>query len=546
MEKQWWHSAVVYQVYPRSFCDSSGDGNGDLRGIISKLAYLEKLGINLIWLSPVYLSPMKDNGYDIADYQAIDPRFGSLNDLRELIATARQHHIGIIMDLVLNHSSDQHHWFQQAKQSLDNPYRDYYIWRDQPNSLRSIFGGPAWNYDATTDQYYFHLFADSQPDLNWENTQVEKEIQQMISWWVAQGVAGFRLDVIDLIGKQIDQGITENGPRLHPLLQQLHQACFANHNLVTVGETWGATPEIAKRYSDPAREELSMVFQFEHAALDWHPQHGKWQTQKFDLVALKRVLSKWQTAFQGDGWNALFWNNHDLPRIVSRWGNDRQYRQRSAKLFATLLHGMQGTPYIYQGEEIGMTNVRFEHLDDYQDIEIKNSYQEKVLEQQSLSHQQFMQGVYASARDNARTPMQWDNLPHAGFSKVQPWLAVNPNYPEVNVSKALQNPHSVFYHYQRLIALRKSADYGEILIYGSFELLLPEHPQVFAYLRRYQQQALLVVTNLSEQAVAVSLDYQIKALILNNLQQDEAQISHLQGLSLAPYQALLYALDTTN
>jgi glycosidase len=543
MEKKWWHSAVVYQVYPRSFYDSSGDGNGDLVGIISKLDYLKKLGIDLIWLSPVYLSPMKDNGYDIADYQAIDPRFGSLEDMRQLIAQAKQRDIGIMMDLVLNHSSDQHAWFKQSRQSRDNPYRDYYIWRDQPSELRSIFGGSAWQYDSQTEQYYCHLFADAQPDLNWENPQVAKEIHQMINWWTAQGVAGFRLDVIDLIGKQIDQGITENGPRLHPLLQQMHQACFKDKALVTVGETWGATPELAKLYSDPARQELSMVFQFEHAAIDWHPQHSKWQPQPFNLVALKQVLTKWQTTFNGDGWNALFWNNHDLPRIVSRWGNDQQYRQRSAKLFATLLHGMQGTPYIYQGEEIAMTNVRFDSLEDYDDIEIKNNYQEKVVEQQSLSHQQFMQGVYASARDNARTPMQWDNSSNAGFSQGQPWLKVNPNYPEINVAAALDDPQSVFYHYQKLIALRKSGEFSELLIYGTYQLLLPEHPQIFAYLRQYKQQRLLVVANVSEVDQRLSLDFKAKQVLLNNLQQPQGAVNRLDALQLAPYQAIIYVLE---
>ncbi len=543
MEKQWWHSAVVYQVYPRSFCDSSGDGNGDLLGIISKLDYLQTLGIDLIWLSPVYLSPMKDNGYDIADYQAIDPRFGGLEDMRELIAQAKQRNIGIMMDLVLNHSSDQHEWFKQSRQSRDNPYRDYYIWRDQPSELRSIFGGSAWQYDPQTEQYYCHLFADAQPDLNWENPQVAKEIHQMINWWTEQGVAGFRLDVIDLIGKQIDQGITENGPRLHPLLQQMHQACFKGKALVTVGETWGATPELAKLYSDPARQELSMVFQFEHAAIDWHPQHGKWQPQPFNVVALKQVLSKWQTTFKGDGWNALFWNNHDLPRIVSRWGNDQQYRQRSAKLFATLLHGMQGTPYIYQGEEIAMTNVRFEQLEDYDDIEITNNYQEKVVEQQSLSHQQFMQGVYASGRDNARTPMQWDASANGGFSSGQPWLKINPNYTEINVAAALNEPQSVFYHYQQLIALRKSSEYSDTLIYGSYQLLLPEHPQVFAYLRQYQQQRLLVVANVSELDQRLSFELKAKQVILNNLQQAKGAVQHLSALQLAPYQAIIYELE---
>lgn len=392
MIKKWWHKSVVYQIYPRSFKDTNNDGIGDIQGIIEKLDYLATLGIDVIWLSPVYKSPMVDNGYDISDYQDIDEIFGSLDDMDQLIKEANQRGIKIVMDLVVNHTSDKHPWFLEAKKSIDNPYRDYYIWRNEDNGLRSIFGGSAWEYDENTKQYYFHNFAKEQPDLNWENPQVRNEIYEMINWWLKRGISGFRLDVIDLIGKEVDKKIIADGPKLHELIQEMNQHTFGNYDALTVGETWSATPESAKLYSDPKRNELNMIFQFEHMTLDWG-KHGKWTPIDLDFIKLKQILSKWQTEIN-PGWNSLFWCNHDLPRIVSRWGNDGKYREESAKLFAIILHFMKGTPYIYQGEEIGMTNVKFPNLSDYNDVEIHGTYQDFVLEQKLLSHDEFMQGVY--------------------------------------------------------------------------------------------------------------------------------------------------------
>ncbi len=374
MEQKWWHDAVVYQIYPRSFCDSNGDGIGDLNGIRSKLEYLQELGVDVIWLSPVYQSPMDDNGYDISNYQAIAPEFGTMQDMEALIAEAKQRGIRIVMDLVVNHTSDEHSWFQQACESKDSPYRDYYVWRDAkpdgsaPNDLDSIFGGSAWQWHEPTQQYYLHLFSKKQPDLNWENPKVHDEVHRMMNWWIDKGIGGFRLDVIDLIGKEIDKGITGNGERLHPLLKQMNHATFGGKDLLTVGETWGATPEIAKLYSAPERDELSMVFQFEHITLTWK-DGDKWQPIALDLPEFKKVLTKWQLELADQGWNSLFWNNHDLPRAVSKYGDDGVYRTKSAKMLATVLHGLKGTPYIYQGEEIAMTNVKFDCLEQYKDIE---------------------------------------------------------------------------------------------------------------------------------------------------------------------------------
>lgn len=382
MEQKWWHDSVVYQIYPRSFCDSNGDGIGDLNGIRSKLDYLAGLGVDVLWLSPVYQSPMDDNGYDISNYQAIAPEFGTMQDMEALIEEAKQKNIRIVMDLVVNHTSDEHSWFQQASESKDSPYRDYYVWRDAkpdgsaPSDLESIFGGSAWEWHEPTQQYYLHLFSKKQPDLNWENSKVHDEVHQMMNWWIDKGIGGFRLDVIDLIGKDIDKGITGNGPRLHPLLQKMNQATFGCKDLLTVGETWGATPEIAKLYSAPERDELSMVFQFEHITLTWG-DGDKWQPIPLDLRAFKEVLTKWQLELKDTGWNSLFWNNHDLPRAVSKYGDDGEHRVKSAKMLATVLHCLKGTPYIYQGEEIGMTNANFERLEQYRDIESLNFYKSR-------------------------------------------------------------------------------------------------------------------------------------------------------------------------
>ncbi|HBG85124.1 MAG TPA: glucohydrolase, partial [Erysipelotrichaceae bacterium] len=408
--EQWWKDAVIYQIYPKSFKDSNGDGIGDINGIISKLDYLEKLGIDAIWLSPVYKSPQDDNGYDIADYQAIDTMFGTLEDMDRLISEAKTHHIRIIMDLVLNHTSDEHRWFQEAKKSKDNPYHDYYVWRDAqdgqlPNDMQSVFGGPAWEYVEEVDQYYFHQFSVKQPDLNWDNEAVRHELYDMINWWIDRGVGGFRLDVIDQIAKVPDLKITNNGPKLHDYIRELNENTFGKGEFITVGEAWGANIDNAKLYSNPDGSEFSMVFQFEHIGLDQQEGKEKWDLAPLPFIKLKQVLTKWQEALDGSGWNSLFWDNHDLPRIVSRWGNDQAYRKESAKMLAVVLHGMQGTPYIYQGEELGMTNVQYP-IEDYEDLETLNMYHER--KKQGYQDEGIMRSIHAKSRDNARTPMQWD------------------------------------------------------------------------------------------------------------------------------------------
>ena len=544
MEKKWWHRSVVYQIYPRSFKDTSGNGIGDLRGVIEKLDYLKELGIDVIWLSPVYQSPMDENGYDISNYQEIAPEFGTMADMDELIEQANQRGIRILMDLVVNHTSDEHPWFLEAKKSKNNPYRDYYIWRDAseddgvPNELNSTFSGTAWQYDETTQQYYLHLFSKKQPDLNWGNQKLREEIYQMMNFWLEKGIGGFRMDVIDLIGKEIDQLITGNGPQLHPYLQEMNQASFGNYDVLTVGETWGATPEIAKLYSDPSRHELSMVFQFEHVSIDWHPQEGKWRPTTFDFIKFKEIMSKWQTSLKGEGWNSLFWNNHDLPRIVSRWGNDQQYRVQTAKMFASVLHLMQGTPYIFQGEEIGMTNVQFESLEEYNDIEIHQFYHDNL--KKGYTHEQMMEAIWKNGRDNARTPMQWDESKNAGFTTGMPWLKVNPNYKTINVQNALKDKQSIFYHYKSLIELRKNSQYSETIIYGDYQLLLPEDQQVFAYIREDQQHRLLVVANFSEEQIVRTLEDEVKDVILSNYDETNLDLSNLE---LRPYEAIVFELN---
>ncbi len=403
MERKWWHSSVVYQIYPRSFNDSNGDGIGDINGIIEKLDYLKELGIDVIWLSPVYKSPNDDNGYDISDYCDIMDEFGTMEDMDKLLSEAKNRNIKIVMDLVVNHTSDEHKWFIEAKKSKDNEYRDYYIWRDpvngkEPNDLGSCFSGSAWQYDEESGQYYLHLFSKKQPDLNWENEKVRKEVYNMMNFWVNKGIGGFRMDVIDLIGKVPDDSITGNGPKLHEYLQEMNKAALEGNDLLTVGETWGATPEVAKLYSNPERNELSMVFQFEHIGLDQIEGKEKWDVKPLDLLDLKKVLSKWQTELDGEGWNSLFWNNHDLPRIVSRWGNDKEYRVESGKMLATLLHGMKGTPYIYQGEELGMTNIRLENINEYNDIETLNMYKDRI--SKGYAHDDIMNSIYIKGRWN--------------------------------------------------------------------------------------------------------------------------------------------------
>lgn len=531
---QWWQRAVIYQVYPQSFQDSNGDGIGDLKGLIQRLDYLQKLGIDAIWLSPVYQSPGQDNGYDISDYQAINPQFGTMADLEALIRQAKARDIRIIMDLVVNHTSDEHRWFKVSRQSRANPYRDYYIWRDgsatggPPNAMKSTFSGSAWRRDEATGQYYLHLFGDKQPDLNWANPQVRQAIYKMMNFWISKGIGGFRMDVIDLIGKEPDRGIRENGPKLHPYLQEMNRATFGDTALLTVGETWGATPSIAQQYADPKRHELSMVFQFEMMQLD-QQNDDKWALRPLDPAALKQVLIKWQTAFDyTKGWNSLFWNNHDLPRIVSRWGNDQRYRVKSAKMFAILLHLLRGTPYVYQGEEIGMTNAPVASIVDVQDIESANMYREQMALGQS--EKTVLTAINAKGRDNARTPMQWRDAPNAGFTTNQPWLRVNPNYHTINVAAALDDPDSIFYTYQQLIRLRHEND---VIVNGRFEAIQNLAPAVMAYYRVLGDTRWLVVVNLSEKRQPLDLNDQLEKTIVTN----DTPLQSLTDQTLQPYQA---------
>ena len=541
MERQWWHSSVVYQIYPRSFKDSNGDGIGDINGIREKLDYLKELGIDVIWLSPVYKSPNDDNGYDISDYYDIMDEFGTMEDMDNLLKEANERGIKILMDLVVNHTSDEHKWFIEAKKSKDNEYRDYYIWRDsvdgnEPNDLGSTFSGSAWQYDEN-NRYYLHLFSKKQPDLNWENGKVRNEVYKMMNFWVDKGIGGFRMDVIDLIGKVPDEMITGNGPKLHEYLQEMNKAALEGKDLLTVGETWGATPDVAKLYSNPERKELSMVFQFEHIGLDQIEGKEKWDVKSLELLDLKKVLSKWQTELEGQGWNSLFWNNHDLPRIVSRWGNDKEYRIESAKMLATLLHGMKGTPYIYQGEELGMTNVRFDDINDYNDIESLNMYKDRL--SKGYSHNEIMESIYAKGRDNARTPMQWDDSENAGFTTGTPWLAVNKNYDKINAKQCLQDENSIFNHYKKLIDIRKNND---TIIYGDYKLLCEDDENIFAYVRELNGDKILVVCNFYDKDVEFKFegDFNYSKVLLSNYNDSSKMI---EKLKLRPYEAVMYRFN---
>ena len=534
----WWKKAVVYQVYPKSFQDSNGDGIGDIKGIISRLGYLEKLGIDAIWLSPVYKSPGVDNGYDISDYEAIDPQYGTMEDMDNLIAEAKKHHIRIVMDLVVNHTSDKNKWFIEARKNKDNPYRDFYIWRDPvdghaPNDMKSGFSGSAWQYDEKTGQYYFHLFALGQPDLNWKNPKLRQTIYDMMNFWLDKGIGGFRMDVIELIGKDPDKKIRENGPMLHPYIQEMNKNTFGNRDVMTVGETWNATPKIAEEYSDPARHELSMVFQFEDQGLDQQPGKEKWDLRPLNLGELKKVLVKWQTKLDfNHAWNSLFWENHDIPRVISRWGNDKEYRVQSAKMFAIVLHLMHGTPYIYNGEEIGMTNYPVKSIDEVEDIESINMYKERLA--QGYSKDELIHAINVKGRDNARTPMQWSDDAEAGFTTGMPWLHVNPNYVDINVKNALADHNSIFYTYQKLIKLRHEND---IVVNGDFELVSTDD-NVLAYYRVLGNERWLVVANLSGKQERFTSTDEIQRILISNYDLPET----LSGMTLKPYEAFAVAV----
>ena len=544
VKKKRWHNSVVYQIYPKSFCDSNNDGIGDLNGIISKLDYLKNLGIDVIWLSPVYKSPNDDNGYDISDYYDIMDEFGTMEDMDRLLKEANNRNIKILMDLVVNHTSSEHKWFKEAIKNKDSKYRDYYIFRkpldgDVPNGLESCFGGSAWEMDETSNEYYLHLFSKKQPDLNWENPNMRKEIYNMMNFWINKGIYGFRMDVIDLIGKDIDKEITGNGPKLHTLIKEMNRETFGDKNLLTVGETWGVTPDIAKLYSNPNGDELSMVFQFEHIGLDEIKGKSKWDLANLDFVELKKVFSKWQAELEGRGWNSLFWNNHDLPRIVSRWGNDKgEYRKLSAKMLATILHMQKGTPYIYQGEEIGMTNVKFDSIEDYKDIETLNMYKERIDKGYDRNH--IMNSIYVKSRDNARTPMQWSREQNGGFTKGIPWIRVNENYKDINVDEALRDKDSVFYHYKALINLRKEND---VIIYGTYNCIDINHKAIYSYVRELNGIKFLVVANFYDKIekfiLPQNIHYDKCQLILSNYK-DSNNIPN--EIVLRPYEALIYKL----
>ncbi|NQN95102.1 alpha-glucosidase [Streptococcus suis] len=528
----WWKKSVIYQIYPRSFQDSNGDGIGDIRGIISRLDYLHDLGIDAIWLSPVYQSPMDDNGYDISDYQGIAPEFGTMEDMEELIAEGHKRNIKIIMDLVLNHTSDEHFWFQEALNGPDNPYYDYYVWADEPNELRSTFSGSAWEYVPHLNKYYLHQFSVKQPDLNWKNPALKQEIWDMINFWIEKGVGGFRLDVIDLIGKEPEKLITADGPTLHPLIQELNEKTFGAYDLVTVGETWSANPENAQLYSHPDRKEFSMIFQFEHVGLDQQEGKEKWDLAPLDPARLHKVLSKWQTELVGKGWNSLFWNNHDLPRAISRFGDDRPaFRELSGKMLAIYLHFMSGTPYIYQGEEIGMINTPITDISQADDIETRRMYAERI--ENGFTKEELITSINAKGRDNARRPMQWTAEEGAGFSTGQSWLALGDTVKDINVEKALADKQSLFYTYQKLIALRKEYP---CMSEGNYEVIETGNPLVMAYRKYDEQDDFITLVNFSSQEQAYTIAVEEYSIFMNNYENEEA----INKEMLRPFEAIVF------
>jgi len=527
----WWKKSVIYQIYPRSFQDSNGDGVGDIRGIISRLDYLHELGIDAIWLSPVYQSPMDDNGYDISDYQGIAPEFGTMEDMEELIAEGHKRNIKIIMDLVLNHTSDEHFWFQEALKGPDNPYYDYYVWADEPNELRSTFSGSAWEYVPHLNKYYLHQFSVKQPDLNWKNPALKQEIWDMINFWIEKGVGGFRLDVIDLIGKEPEKLITADGPTLHPLIQELNEKTFGAYDLVTVGETWSADPENAQLYSHPDRKEFSMIFQFEHVGLDQQEGKEKWDLAPLDPARLHNVLSKWQTELVGKGWNSLFWNNHDLPRAISRFGDDRPaLRELSGKMLAIYLHFMSGTPYIYQGEEIGMINTPITDINQADDIETRRMYAERI--ENGFTKEELITSINAKGRDNARRPMQWTGAEGAGFSTGQAWLAFGDTVKDINVEKALADKQSLFYTYQKLIALRKEYP---CMSEGKYEVMETGNSSVMAYRKYDEQDDFIILVNFTSNEQAFEVSSEGYSLFMHNYE----EAAFLAGQLLRPYEAIV-------
>ncbi|WP_174733598.1 alpha,alpha-phosphotrehalase [Mesobacillus harenae] len=558
MQEAWWKKSVVYQIYPKSFNDTSGNGVGDIKGIIEKLDYLKELGVDVIWLTPVYSSPEKDNGYDISDYYSINPEYGNMNDIENLIEESHKREIKLIMDIVVNHTSTEHQWFKDALTSKDSPYRDYYIWKDpeegrEPTNWSSKFGGSAWEYDERSGQYYLHLFDVTQADLNWENQQVRSEVFEVMTYWLNKGVDGFRLDVINLISKDPrfldDDGkiapgdgrkFYTDGPRVHEFLHEVNQEVFSKYEMMSVGEMSSTSIDECIKYTKPDRQELDMVFNFHHLKVDY-PNGDKWTAADFNFIDLKKILSEWQIRMhEGGGWNALFWCNHDQPRVVSRFGDDGKYHTESAKMLATAIHLMKGTPFIYQGEEIGMTNPKFSDLHEYRDVESLNMY--PILKENGKNHQEIIEILKQKSRDNSRTPMQWNAEKHSGFTEGEPWISPASNYTAINVEQALADPVSIFYHYQKLIRLRKKYD---IITYGDFVLHLPEHKQLFAYTRNAENETLLVLNNFYGTPITVNQfeylsdrDYDCNILISNY----KDTSNELGNIQLRPYESVVFHL----
>ncbi len=553
MNKTWWKEAVIYQIYPRSFMDSNGDGIGDLKGITSRLDYLKYLGIDVIWLSPVYKSPNDDNGYDISDYQDIMDEFGTMEDFDEMLAAAHERGIRIVMDLVVNHTSDEHRWFVESRKSTDNEYRDYYIWREgkdaqtPPNNWGSCFSGSAWQYDEETSMYYLHLFSKKQPDLNWDNPKVRKEVFDMMTWWCDKGIDGFRMDVISMISKtkeMPDGEVTDlygdfspyciHGPNVHKYLQEMNEKVLSKYDIMTVGETAGVTIEQAKQYAGEDTHELNMVFQFEHVERNGSGKYGKWTNEQLPLTVLKKTMSRWQTELYGKAWNSLFWDNHDQPRAVSNFGDDRpQYREASAKMLATCLHMQQGTPYIYQGEELGMTNYPFQSPEEFRDIESINAYKEWCSDG-VVSHEDFWPCIIFKSRDNARTPVQWDDSWQAGFTAGTPWIAVNPNYKEINAKAETADPNSVFHYYKKLIELRKK---NPIMVYGKYDLMLEDSAELFVYTRTLDEEKLLVVCSFCDHETSFTVpdEFVGAPCLISNMENAYGKAE----MTLKPYEAFV-------
>lgn len=554
MEKNWWKESVVYQIYPRSFCDSDGDGVGDIKGITEKLEHIKELGADVIWLSPVYESPNDDNGYDISNYRGIMKEFGTMEDFDRMLEKAHSLGLKIMMDLVVNHTSDEHPWFMESRKSKDNPYRDYYIWRDgkdgkEPNNWGSCFSGSAWKYDAATDQYFMHLFSPKQPDLNWDNPKVREEVFDMMNWWCEKGIDGFRMDVISLISKTpgLPDGpagengygdfgpAVANGPHVHEYLQEMNREVLSKYDLITVGECSGVTIEEAKKYSSSDGKELNMVFQFEHMGLD-DGENGKWCCNQIRLTQLKAIMSRWQTELEGKAWNSLFWCNHDQPRMLSRMGNDSdEYREISAKMLGTCLHMMQGTPYVYQGEELGMTNYPFTSLDEFRDIESINAYRE-LTENGAVEPEEMFKYISYKGRDNARTPIQWDDSENAGFTAGTPWIPVNPNYTKINAKEQYDRQDSVFHYYKKLISLRKQ---NPVIVYGTYELLLPDSEDLFVYTRALDGQKILVICNFAEKEIDFVLPEEFsdekRIVWIGNYGREKAE----KEMMLKPYECMV-------